>query len=101
MAEEKKDLLAYKEGIEKKQFEFEVQSTMKYIEEKSTIPQDKKDYLMEESKKFSLENIDGWKNLAKAEALDFALKGEEETKELHFANPWGTKDITKKSPLWD
>jgi hypothetical protein len=102
MAEENKNLLAYKKGIEEKQFEFAVQSTMKDIEERSTMPQDKKDYLFEESKKFSLENVDAWRNLAKAEAFSFAIKGEEEeTEELHFANPWGIKDSNKKSSLWD
>jgi hypothetical protein len=101
MAEEKKDLLAYKEGIEKKQFEFEVQSTMKYIDEKSTMPQDKKDYLVEESKKFSLENIDGWKNLAKAEALDFAKKEDGEPEELRFDNPWIALHSNEKKSVWD
>jgi hypothetical protein len=101
MAEDNKNLLAYKKNIEEKQFEFAVQSTMKDIEEHSTMPQDKKDYLMEESKKFNLENVDAWKNLAKAEAFSFAIKGEEEEKELHFANPWGTKDLSKKNSLWD
>lgn len=101
MAEEKKDLLAYKSKIEKEQFDFAVQSTLKDIENHSTMPQEKKDYLLEESKKFSIETIDAWRNLAKAEAFEFAVKGDEESKELRFANPWEAKDITKKSPLWD
>jgi hypothetical protein len=101
MAEDNKNLLTYKKNIEEKQFEFAVQSTMKDIEEHSTMPQDKKDYLIAESKKFNLENVDAWKNLAKAEAFSFAIKGEEEDKELHFANPWGIKDLNKKSSLWD
>jgi hypothetical protein len=101
MAEEKKDLLAYKEGIEKKQFEFEVQSTIKYIEEKSTMPQEKKDYWMEESKKFNLENVDMWKNGIKAEALEFVKKEDGELEELHFANPWVVLDSNKKKSIWD
>lgn len=101
MAEDNKNLLAYKKDIEKRQFEFEVNSTMKYIEEKSTIPQEKKDYLLEESKKFSLENIDGWKNLAKATGLEFAKVESTETEELQFANPWLTIEPNKKKSAWD
>ena len=101
MAEDNKNLLAYKKNIEKQQFEFEVNSTMKYIEEKSTIPQEKKDYLLEESKKFSLENIDGWKNLAKATGLEFAKVESSEPEELQFANPWLTIDPNKKKSAWD
>ena len=101
MAEENKQLKSFKEDVEKRQFDFAINSTMKDIEEHSTMPQDKKDYLMEESKKFNLETVDAWRNLAKAEAFEFSIKSEDESKELRFANPWGTKDSTKKSSLWD
>jgi hypothetical protein len=101
MAEENKQLKSFKEDVEKRQFDFSINSTMKDIEEHSTMPQDKKDYLMEESKKFNLETVDAWRNLAKAEAFEFSIKSEDESKELRFANPWGTKDSTKKSSLWD
>ncbi len=99
MAEENKGLKSFKASMEQKQFDFEVNSTMKYIEEKTTMPKDQRDALVEESKKFSLETIDGWKNLAKAKGLDFAVKDEKEDGVLRFANPWGTKDIKKS--LWD
>ena len=99
MAEENKNLKSFKASMEQKQFDFEVNSTMKYIEEKTTMPKDQRDALVEESKKFSLETIDGWKNLAKAKGLDFAIKDEKEDGILRFANPWGTKDIKKS--LWD
>lgn len=99
MAEENKNLKSFKASMEQKQFDFEVNSTMKYIEEKTTMPKDQRDALIEESKKFSLETVDGWKNLAKAKGLDFAIKDEKEDGILRFANPWGTKDIKKS--LWD
>ena len=100
MAEENKNLKSFKYEIQKEQFDFAIKSTMKDIEEHSTMPQDKKDFLFEEAKKFSLDNIDEWRNLARAEAFSFATKGEEESKELHFATPWGTKDTKKVSSLW-
>lgn len=100
MAEETKNLKSFKADIQKEQFDFAVNSTMKDIEEHSTMPQEKRDYLIEKSKEFSLETIDGWRNLAKAEAFNFATKNEDENKELHFSTPWGTKGTKKVSSLW-
>jgi len=100
-ADENVKLKSFKSDVENQKFDFEVKATMKDIEEHSDMPKEKKDFLLEESKKFSLETIDAWKNLAKSEAFSFAIKGKEEDTELRFANPWGTKDTSKKSSLWD
>jgi len=98
--EELKALRAFKNDIDKKQFDFEVASTMKDIESHSSIPQDKKDFLLEESKKFNLENVDEWKNFAKAEAFSYTIKDENEEKTFRFANPWLTKG-SKKTSVWE
>jgi hypothetical protein len=74
---------------------------MKYIEDNTSMPQDKREYLMAESSKFSLADVDTWKNLARSTALDFAKKSEETHSELVFANPWGTKTKAKSSSIWD
>jgi len=98
--EELAKLKAFKNDVDKRQFEFEVASTINDIEKHSSIPQDKKDFLLEESKKFNLENIDEWKNLAKAEAFSYTIKDEGEEKTFRFANPWLTKG-SKKTSVWE
>ncbi len=99
--EENMSLKAFKAKEESEKFAVEVAATMKDIEEKSEMPDEKRNFLLEESKKFSLDTIDAWKNLAKAEAFSFAKKGSEENTELRFANPWQVLDSSKKSSPWD
>ena len=101
MEEEKKEFLSYKKEIEDNKFKFAVESTIKDIESHSNIPQDKKEYLIEESKKFNLENIEAWKNFAKAEAFEFAKKEEKDDSELKIGNPWETFSKKDKKSVWD
>jgi hypothetical protein len=102
MAKENKALKDFKCEMEAKQFAFEVDSTMKEVEQAVEMPKEKFDALLEESKKFSLENIDSWKNMVKAEAFTFSKKEKVDDGIVRFANPWGTtKDTKKKSSLWE
>ena len=101
MSKENTSLKSFKADVESKQFKYEVETTMKYIEDNTSMPQDKREYLMAESSKFSLADVDTWKNLARSTALDFAKKSEETHSELVFANPWGTKTKAKSSSIWD
>ena len=101
MSKENTSLKSFKADVELKQFNYEVETTMKYIEDNTSMPQDKREYLMAESSKFSLADVDTWKNLARSSALDFAKKNEETQDELVFATPWGTKRTVKSSSIWD
>lgn len=85
---ELEDLRKYKKGKEEADFNFAVDSTLKEIETKTEITKSELETLREKSKEFSLENIDVWKNLAKAKGLDFAIKNNSEKKEEEIRYPW-------------
>jgi hypothetical protein len=98
---ENEELKKFKADEEGKQFAFAVDSTLKEIEEKVEMPTEEREFLLEESKKFSLETIDGWKNLARAKAFNFAKKDKREADGVkRYALPWGTKEDNLKKPLW-
>ena len=65
------------------------------------MPQEDFDALVEESKKFSLETIDAWKNLAKAKAFSFAVKGKKSKDEpIKYGFPWGSNSKPEKKSIW-
>jgi glutamyl/glutaminyl-tRNA synthetase len=98
---ENEELKKFKADEEGKQFAFAVDSTLKEIEDKVEIPASDREFLLEESKKFNLETIDGWKNLARAKAFDFAKKDKKEDGGVkRYALPWGAKEDNLKKPLW-
>jgi hypothetical protein len=102
MEAENKDLKQFKLDMEQKEKEFQIKSTMAEVEQAVELPKEKYDAFMEEANKFSLENLDGWKNMVKAEAFNFAKKDVVEDKVLRVANPWGvSKDAKTKSSLWE
>lgn len=71
---ENEELKKFKAEKEQEQFAFAVDSTLKEIEDKVEISQEELDVLRLKSKEFSMKTIDAWRNLAKARALDFAVK---------------------------
>ena len=75
---ELEELRAFKAEKEQEQFNFAVDATLKAIEKDSEIPADELDGLREKAKEFSLETLEGWKNLAKARGFDFAKKDKKE-----------------------
>jgi hypothetical protein len=98
---ENTELKKFKADFEAKQFEAEVNYTMKEICESVEMPKDEQMALVDESKKFSLDTIDAWKNLAKSKAFSFAVKGKKvENETPKYALPWGAKSDVKKS-LWE
>lgn len=67
---ENESLKKFKEDVEKSRFDYAVESTINEVAE--TMPKDKVDELREDSKNFSLETIDGWKNKVKAMAFEYS-----------------------------
>jgi hypothetical protein len=67
---ENEQLKTYKNSVEMSRFAFEVDSTLKEVEE--FMPQTEMTTLREESKNFNMENIEGWKNAVKAKAFTFS-----------------------------
>jgi hypothetical protein len=66
---ENEGLKKFKADVESKQFAFEVESTLNEVSD--TMPKDKISEYREDSKNFSLETIDGWKNKVKAIAFSY------------------------------
>jgi len=97
---ENEELKKFKADEEQKEFTFAVDTTLKEIEERVEMPTSDREFLLEESKKFTLETIDGWKNLARAKAFEFAKKDAKEDTGERFALPWGNKDANVKKSLW-
>jgi hypothetical protein len=69
---ENETLKKYKEDVETEKFEAEVNKTISEVSE--NMPKDKMKEIIEDSKNFSLETVDGWKNKVKAMAFEFAKK---------------------------
>jgi len=87
------ELKKFKADMEAKQFAFEVESTITEISE--TMPKDKIDAAREDSKNFSLNNVDAWKNKYKAEAFSYSKDKKPSDGIMRMAIPWVTTD--KKS----
>jgi len=71
---ENMSLKEFKEKIEKNQFSFEVNTTLKEITTAVEIPTDVVDNLKEQSLNFSMSNVDAWKNVARAKAFEYKAK---------------------------
>ena len=89
------ELKKYKKEKEDEQFNFSVDSILKKIEEKTEIPKEELDSLKKKSKEFSLENISVWENLAKARALDFAIKKDSKKEDEEPRYAWGSENNNK------
>ena len=75
---ENKELREFKANVEKSKFDYEVDMTMKEIENSVEMPKEEFESIITESAKFSLDSIDAWKNLARAKAFSYASKSKKE-----------------------
>ena len=99
---ENEELKKFKADVESKQFKYEVDTCMSEIKNSTEMPQEDFDALVEKSKEFSLETIDAWKNLAKAKAFSFAVKGKKSKDEpVRYGFPWGQNSgKEQKKSIW-
>ena len=96
------ELKQFKSDIEKQQFDFAVNSTLKEIESSVEIPSEEIESLRTISVDFSIETIDSWKNAAYAKAFTFAKKGDEDRDPIHKYAVGGLYGVAKsKKGLWD
>ncbi len=80
MSEEMMSLKEFKASEDSKAFEHAVGATM--AEVKDVLPEGDYAEMIEESKKYSVDNLTGWQNLVRAKALPFALKSKPKTEEF-------------------
>jgi hypothetical protein len=98
---ENEELKKFKADEEAKRFEFEVDTTMKEVENACEMPKEEMSALRDEAKNFSIANVDSWKNLVKAKAFNFAIKGKKDDGVRRYAFAWANVDKNVKKPLWD
>ena len=97
---ENESLKEFKADIEAKQFAFEVEATLSEVSD--TMPKDKIAEHREDSKNFSLENIDAWKNKVKAVAFSYAKEKKPSDNINRVAMPWlnSTKSASNFDNGW-
>ena len=100
---ENEELKKFKADVESKQKEFAVNSTLKELSETVVIPEDKLSEMRTESEKYSLGEIDGWKNYAKALCFDFKPKKQKEKDEEDitvYALPFINTKVQDSDDVW-
>lgn len=101
-------LSEFKQKVDEHDFEIEVNKTLHDITEKFETEDEIINEMKRESKNYSLENLDEWKNKVKAKAVDeFKVKNQEEDNESdkekpHYGFPWANKSAdSEPSSIWD
>lgn len=99
---ENEELKKFKSDMEMNQYTMAVEATIKEIEmnENVKMPKEEYDQIREDSKNFTLETIDAWKNSAKAKAFSFSTTKKVDDGIVRMANPWGVKDNSNGS-VWN
>jgi len=93
------ELQEFKKTYEEEKMNFEVESTLKDVSENG-MPKDEVEKMREESKEYSLETVETWKNLVKAKAYSFSKEDKKEEGITRMAMPFDnqSKSNKKKSP---
>jgi hypothetical protein len=94
------ELKKFKREVEESQKAFAVEQTLQEISKEVIIPDEEKERFIEESKNYSLENLEAWKNYCKAVSFDFKVRktGKEETEKIGL--PHGKRPRSKRDDLW-
>ena len=99
---ENEELKEFKGKIEKSQKDFVVDSTIAELQEGTDIPEDKLKEIKANAENYSLEDIDAWKNTAKAIAFDYKkVAGKKPEKgEMKMSLPW-LKNTGENKSIWE
>lgn len=101
---ENAELKQFKSDIQSGQFKFEVDATLKEIENSVSMPREVMESLREESVKFSVDTVDAWKNLARAKAFEYTSKTNKKDSVVRYAinnSPFvGTKQGSDNGSPW-
>lgn len=93
------DLKKFRAEIENQQKEFAVNETLRDISASVILPDEVREDLRTEAEKYTLGNIEVWKNYCKAKSFDFAIKQPKNDGVIKIGLPFG--GITKKeNDLW-
>jgi hypothetical protein len=96
---ENEELKKFKAELESQQKEFTVNQTLKELFASVQLPEDIKLEMKTEAEKYSLGNIEAWKNYCKAKSYDFAIKQPEKPGIIEVGLPFSGTTKTKDD-LW-
>jgi len=97
---ENENLKKFKADVEASQFQFEVETTLKEVENAVEMPKEEMAALREKAAEFSLLTLDAYKNMVRAKAFTFAAKGKS-SNEVRIGLPFTNVDKPTKKSLWE
>lgn len=99
-AQENEELKKFKAQIEEQQMKYQIDLTMKEVE--PDMPKEEYEAALEDSKNFSLQNIDVWKNKVLAKAFTFAKNNPNRKDDVRIIGlPWNDDNKKKSQNGWD
>ena len=101
MSVEMSALKEFKAGVEAQQKQFAIQQTLLELAERVIIPDEARVEMLADAEKFSIEEIDVWKNNCKAKSFDFALVNKETEKKIEKKYGFPFTLIPKQKSLWE
>ena len=99
---ENEELKKFKAEVDAQQKQYAVQQTLDELKEKADLPENVIEEIIAEASKYSLAELDTWKNFAKAKSFDFAKKDKPESEEddiTRFGLPF-YRDVSPQNDLW-
>jgi hypothetical protein len=101
LSTENESLSEFKEKMEAKEKAFEVDKTFEELSQKVVIPEEAREEMLAEAEKYSLENIDEWKNWCKAKSFEFAVVQKSESDVIRVGMPFtGGETRKQEKDLW-
>jgi len=98
---ENEELKKFKQNIEESQKAFAVEQTIRELEEKVIIPEDKKSEMIAEAENYSYSDIEAWKTACKAKSFDFVARESKDSSTVKRAGlPFGNVTAKSKKDLW-
>jgi len=97
---ENEELKKFKAEIEQQQKKFAIDQTIAELETKVIIPDEDKEEMIEEAEKYTLENIEAWKNYCKAKSFDFAILETKKSDVERVGLPFGNTTQKRNDDLW-
>ena len=94
------ELKGFRAEVESSQKAFAVEQTLQEISQNVVIPDETREEMVAEAEKYSLENLEAWKNYCKALSFDFKIKETKKTEFTKIGMPFDKTDKNKKEDLW-
>jgi hypothetical protein len=97
---ENEQLKKFKAELENQQKEFAISETLKDLSASVYLPEDVRAEMRADAEKYTLENIEAWKNACKAKSFDFAIRMPKNQGIIEVGLPFSGA-TKKKDNLWE